>query len=386
MTTLLTAKGSSRVSGRPISVGFVGAGNVLWAYLQTLDRLVPTGEAILGGILARNARRRRELAGRRPGVRLFNNLGELLATDLDVVVVITPPDTHAELAHSALSHGKHVLVEKPFAASVAEGRALIALAAREHRWLVSAPFAHLSPTFCFLAERIQRGDIGKVHTARGLYGNSGSHWARWYHQTGGGPLADLGIYNMKTLTAVLGPVQRVIHNETRSGRSRIIAGRRMARTDPDVAQTMLMHRNGATSVIVSSHAIVRYDRPGLEFYGSSGTINLRGDDWDPRGVDIWRERRRCWESYAPIEPTWHWTDGLADLIRALHQARPPVADLAHDLHLVELLAAARESMRTRSAVSVRSGWKGLLRPYAASGNIAHGKSIVHDHTRPTDSQ
>lgn len=389
MSRHATVRSCSRIE-RPVSVAFIGAGNVLWAYLQTVERLIPTGEAVLGGIYARNPRRRAEIAMRRPGTRLFNDLDELWAADIDVIVVITPPDSHGTLAQIALRSGKHVLVEKPLAATAIEARKLMALASRLRRWLVCAPFVHLSPTFGFLAQQIKQRQIGRVHTARGLYGNSGSHWADWYHRGGGGPLADLGIYNMKTLTALLGPVHTIFHQEAHSGRTRRIGGRRVAQTDPDTAHTLFTHRSGATSLIVSSHAIVRYERPALEFYGSAGTINLRGDDWDPRGVDVFRERLERWECYAPIEPTWHWTDGLADLVRSLRENRAPIADLGHDIHLIELLAAAQQSRRLRRPVQVRSTWQGSRQRSAnlqGSGHgKLHGKSALHDHTRPAADQ
>src|ERR1700738_1374366 len=116
--------GPLRIAARPVSVGFIGAGNVLWAYLQALDRLVPRGDAVLAGICARNRRNWPALQARRPGAVLFEHAQELLATHPDVVVIITPPNSHAELARAALLQGMHVLVEKPLAESVAAARSL----------------------------------------------------------------------------------------------------------------------------------------------------------------------------------------------------------------------------------------------------------------------
>ena len=371
---------------RPISVGFIGAGNVLFAYLQALDRLISTGVAVLGGIYARSRSRRRELLQRRPAVPLYDSADALLASHPDLVVVITPPVSHADLARAALTSGSHVLVEKPFAISLSEGRMLVNAARRARRFLVAAPFVHLSPTFRFLQAQILSGAIGAVHTARGLYGNAGSHWASWYHLGSGGPLADLGIYNLKTLTAILGPVRSIFHHEAHSGRRRTVKGRRLTGVIPDVAHTLVTHSQGATSVLVSSHAIVNYERPALEFYGTAGTINLRGDDWDPRGVDVWRERSGCWESYPAIEPTWHWTDGLTDLVAALREGRTPTADLAHDLHLMEVLDAAHKSLHARRPVHVRSSWSGVSPHSASRSDIRHASVVLHDHTRSRDAQ
>jgi predicted dehydrogenase len=369
---------------KPVSVAFLGAGNVLGAYLQALDRMIPTGEAELAGILARNPKRRAALSVRRPGVRLWSATDEALDSDADVVVIITPPDSHGALARAALLRGKHVLVEKPLALNGGEARALVGIARRRGLNLVSAPFVHLAPTFRFLQSLIARGEIGPVHSARGLYGNAGSHWAAWYFGKEGGPLADLGIYNLKSLTTLLGPVATVYCQAANSARRREVAGRRIRNPEPDVAHTILTHRSGAISSIVASHAICAYERPGLELYGSSGTAHLRGDDWDPRGVDIWRESTGSWESFAPIEPTWLWTDGLIDLVRSLRARRSPQCDLAQDIHLIDVLDAAEKSRRRHAPVNVRATWRPIARSSVRSPR--RSLQLLHDHTRASDEQ
>lgn len=371
---------------QPVSVGFLGAGNVLWAYLRTLDVLIASGEAVLGGICARSAARRRELKRARPAVPLVTTVEALLAGRPDVVVVITPPDSHAALARAALEAGCHVLVEKPLATNADSARALVQFAARRNRHLVAAPFTHLAPTFALLRSLIHSGAIGHLHSARALYGNAGSSWASWYHASRVGPLAEIGIYNLKSLVALLGPVCQIDHWERRSGLLRHVRGRRIRRPDPDVSHTLLEHAGGAISTLSSSHAIVRYDRPALEIYGTRGTANLLGDDWDPRGVDLWRAGRGCWERYPAIEPTWHWTDGLTDLVRAVRTRRAPLANADLDLHLLDVLEAAVAAARSRRVVEIArtARWKRAAQLPMPHVRIA--ARSLHDHTRPSDQQ
>ena len=66
---------------RPIGVGFVGAGNVLPAYLQMLDRLVPRGLAVEGPIHARRPEEAAVLRARRPSARVVGDLEEVLCDD-----------------------------------------------------------------------------------------------------------------------------------------------------------------------------------------------------------------------------------------------------------------------------------------------------------------
>jgi predicted dehydrogenase len=369
----------------PIEVGFIGAGNVLPAYLQVLDRLAVRGQAREGHVCARRRETWAGLHARRPGLRLVDDARAVLESDADVVVVLTPPESHAELVRLGLEHGKHVVAEKPLALSRAAAEPLFELAAERSLHLLAAPFVQLAPTFRVLWGELRAGAIGHIHSARGLYGNAGSHWASWYHASGVGPLAEAGIYNLKSLTAILGPVAEVLAAETTAVQRREVAGATIASPDPDVSHVVLRHEAGALSSVVSSQAIQRYRRPGLELYGTEGTANLLGDDWDPCGFEIWRNEAGRWDEYEAIDPTWLWADGLRELVLALREDRPPLADPAHDLHVLEIVDAAREAAAEGRAVSVSSRFGPLdLRPEEAAGRS--DRQHLHDHTRPPDEQ
>ncbi len=370
---------------RPVKVGIIGAGNVLPAYLQVLDRLTPRGDAVLGPVCARRRETWDALCGRRPGIRLVADARDVAGSDADVVVIITPPQSHARLTRLALERGKHVLVEKPLAATRAEAEPLAELAAAAGLHLMAAPFVQLSPTFRAFREQVIGGSIGRPHSARGLYGNAGSTWARWYHDSGVGPLAEVGIYNLKSLTALLGAVSEVQAAETTAVPSRRIDDLEISAPDPDVSHLILRHASGALSSVVSSHAIQRYRRPGLEVYGTEGTANLLGDDWDPRGFEIWRNETGRWEEYEAIEPTWNWADGLRELVMALRQGRRPLTNIDHDLHLIDVIEAAGKAARSRGTVAVGSRF-GTLDLGAERSRAREDIHHLHDHTRPADEQ
>ena len=372
-------------SRKPVGVGIIGAGNVLWAYLQVLDRLVPRGHAYEGPICARRREIWPDLRSRRPAIRLVAEPREVVESDVEIVVIITPPESHPELTRLALEHGKHVVVEKPMASIRSEAEELVKLAESRELILLAAPFVQTAPTFRALWSRIRDGAIGRVHSTRGLYGNAGSTWARWYHNGKVSPLAELGIYNLKSLTALVGPVAEVVAFDAVAVSPRRIGDTEITDPDPDVSHIILRHDSGALSSLVSSSAIQRYHRPGLELYGTQGTANLHGDDWDPRGFEIWRNEVDCWEQYEPIEGTWLWADGLKEAVMALREGRAPLAELTQDLHLLEIIEAAERATRERKAVPVVSRFDPLdLRPEARQVRRDHHH--IHDHTRPADEQ
>jgi predicted dehydrogenase len=366
----------------PVTFGVIGAGNALWAYLNAIDRLGARGMARLGPVCARRRSAWPAILARRPDTVLVDEIDDVLDSDVDAVVVITPPASHAELATAALEHGKHVVVEKPLALDLGRARQVVKSAVAARRHLMVSPFVQLSPTFRALWTAVNSGEIGRVHSARGLYGNPGSNWAAWYHAGGVGPLAEAGIYNVKSLTALLGPVCEVQAAETTAIAPRVAGGDTIDVPDPDVMHVILRHQSGALSSMVASHAIWRYRRTGLELYGVDGTANLLGDDWDPAGFEIWRAVSGVWEQHESLDPTWHWSDGVRELAAAIRDRREPLVNLDHDLHVLDVIDACRSSAVEGRTVAVESEFAPLGFELAVDASAARH----HDHTRAPDEQ
>ena len=319
----------------------------------------------------------------RPGSHLVADAAAVLDADVDLVVITTPPDSHAELTRRALERGKHVVVEKPLTFDTGTARRLAELAADRGKLLVVAPFVQMSPAMRLLWTLVDAGVTGQVHSARAMYGNAGSTWAKWYHTSGVGPLGDLAIYNIKTLTALLGPVVEARALLTASGIAREFDGTALADVDPDVSQLIVRHRSGALSTIMASHAVWAYRRTAVELYGSEGTANLLGDDWDPVGIEVFRGDWGHWRSYASPDRTWNWTDGLREAVMALATGRSPAVDLEHDIHVVDVLGAAvRSAADDGRPVPVASDFGPLDLTYDFDAAVA----VIHDHTRPRGEQ
>ena len=365
----------------PVAVALIGAGSASRAYLRTLDALVAAGDAVEGLVCDRRAKTRRELVARRPATRAVADDDDVLSSDADLIVITTAPATHAALTRQALEAGKHVVVEKPFASNPDEGRELAELARARDLLLAVAPFVQLSPAFAMLGAWVREGALGRIHSARAMYGNPGSTWASWYHTSGVGPLGDIAIYNLKSLTALLGPVREVRCLQSRSDIERdILKGRE---PDPDVVHAVLTHEQGTTSVVMASHAVWAYRRPAIELYGSDGTANLLGDDWDPEGIEVYRTEWGHWRDYPSPDRTWNWTDGLRSAVEALRSGRWGAFSLDHDVHILDVVDACRRSAAADGAmVTVTSGFEDLQLPDVAAVAGTH----VHDHTRPPDEQ
>ena len=81
------------------------------------------------GVVARAAQRVTEVHEDLPGMPVFGSLGEMLDVGVDAVAISTPPQTRRELVLEAIGRGVHVVADKPFAPTAADGQDLVDAAA-----------------------------------------------------------------------------------------------------------------------------------------------------------------------------------------------------------------------------------------------------------------
>ncbi len=146
------------ISSNPVRVGLIGygyAGRVLHAPL--IDSIPQTTLACIA------TSRAAEVLRNRPNSRVVSDPADLLKDPgIDLVVVATPNDSHARWARAALEAGKDVIVEKPFALTLAEARALCELAHARERFLTVFHNRRWDSDFLTVKRTIESGVIGKV--------------------------------------------------------------------------------------------------------------------------------------------------------------------------------------------------------------------------------
>ncbi|PWU57939.1 oxidoreductase [Micromonospora sp. S4605] len=151
---------SHAAAGDPIGVAVIGAGywgpNLVRNFQASTDfRLrwlcdldMGRAERVLGGYST---------------VRATDDLAAVLADDsVRAVAIATPAGTHLEVATAALRAGKHVLVEKPLAASFAQGRALVAEAERRGLSLMCDHTYCYTPAVLRIRDLLHSGDLGEL--------------------------------------------------------------------------------------------------------------------------------------------------------------------------------------------------------------------------------
>lgn len=361
----------------PVRIGIVGCGSVMARpYMAQIDRLRCQGRVeVVAACDIVEAKR--DFVVKELGVPTFvTDYRELIQMDtVDLVMVLTSMPEHGPIAIAALETGKHVLVEKPMAVTLEEAARLVAVAQHSRGYLVCAPHIILSPTYQTIWQRVERGDIGRVHLARARYGWAGPWWGQWFYRSGGGPLYDLGVYNVTSLTGILGPAKRVMAMSGIAIPERVVDGEMITVETEDNFQIMLDFGDACFATITTGFTIQKYRSPAIELYGDQGTIQMMGDDWAPAGYELWQNELGSWQVFNETAPTWHWADGLRHLVECIQQRTRPIISPEHAYHVLEIMIRVQESSRDGQAKHVESTF---TRP--TFGEFADTKSahLVHD--------
>jgi predicted dehydrogenase len=128
---------------------------------------------------------------------------------VDAVYIATPPGTHLDLTVSAALAGKHVLCEKPLAATVAQADEIVEACRTNGVLLMTAYRKHFEPSTLFIRKLLRDGALGRIDMVHSAF--SELHvpgrtvdWLLNPDLAGGGPLMDLGIYCVNTTRWLLG--------------------------------------------------------------------------------------------------------------------------------------------------------------------------------------
>ncbi|SFQ32070.1 Gfo/Idh/MocA family protein [Amycolatopsis rubida] len=153
-------------TGRDVRIGVIGCGRI--AQAAHLPALAKADGIRLAGVHDDSALVAREI-GRRHEVPVHASLDDLLAADLDAVLIAVPDRFHAAIATAALEAGRHVLTEKPGAATAEEARRLREVVAGSGRMFRIASMKRHDPGVQWAAAALADGRIGTVHKVTAWY-------------------------------------------------------------------------------------------------------------------------------------------------------------------------------------------------------------------------
>lgn len=290
----------------------------------------------------------------------------LKGVPFDMMVTLTDMQKHGELNKKALLAGKHVWSEKPLANTYAEGKALLELANSKKLKFWGAPAVVNSPQFAFMSRCIREGKLGRVASAHGQYGHTGPGWSSFFYEKNGGSMPDLGVYNMATLTGLLGPAKSVMAMLSIVNPERIIDEKGKIKVEEeDNAHVLMDHGNGIISHVMCGfnyfdphgHEAKGQQLHSIQIFGDKGNMRLIGYDWETNGVIL----DDSWETPGQLHEKetggYMWQEGATKVAESIVHKTEPLINVEHALHVLEIIEAARKSSANGMRIPLISTFK-----------------------------
>jgi len=371
-TTLLgsavVASGALRAaaadSAGRIRTGVIGCGSVSNSYLPVLTKSSFVEVVSLCDIRYERAKKQGE---KFKVANTYPHIDAMLAGEkFDFLVNLTDMQEHEHLNRQALEAGKHVWSEKPIANSLAAGQKLLRKAVEKRIRLWGAPITVQSPHFTFMAKQLAAGKLGRVAAGHADYGHEGPTWSAFFYEKGGGSLPDLAVYNLTSLTGLLGPAKHVTAMVSIVTPERTVDNKGHIKvTEEDNAMVLMDHGNGVISHVQSGfnyfnphgHDGRHETRHTITVIGSHGFMGLVGYDWAPLGVDLAIKDSAKLERHVTDAEGYIWQQGAALAAECLVTGRELLVTPEHALHVLEIITATRESSATGRRIALTSTFK-----------------------------
>ena len=300
------------------------------------------------------------------GASTYNHIDALLKGNaFDLMLTLTDMQMHGSLNKIALQAGKHVWSEKPLANTYAEGKALVDYAKLKGVRIWGAPAVVTSPQFEFMSKTIQEGKLGKLASAHGQYGHTGPTWSSFFYEPLGGSMPDLGVYNMATLTGLLGPAKSVMAMTSIVNKEREIDEKGIVKVnEEDNAHILLEHDNGVISHIMCGfnyfdpfgHEAKNQTLHSIQIFGDKGNMRLIGYDWEPKSVVLDNSWTEAPQVVQTDDGGYQWQEGATHIAGALSKNIEPRINVLHSLHVLEIIEAARKSSKEGIKVKLVSSF------------------------------
>lgn len=277
-----------------------------------------------------------------PEVQTTADAKEVFRSEVDGVVIATPVRTHYQLAKEALLHGKHVLVEKPLTANVAEAEELVALAEEQQRTLMVGHTFEYNPAVNELRKLVQSGELGRIYCVEAVRVNLG------LFRSDINVIWDLAPHDVSILLYVLGKKPEQI---------KVQAHAHLQSHIQDIAHLDLAFADGITAHIHVSwlhpckirQVTVIGDKRMVVYDDTNQAEMLKIYN---KGADVHADPVVSYRYGAITIPYIDWVEPLRleceDFANAIRTGTPPRANGRVGLEVVRLLAAAEQVLQKQA--------------------------------------
>ncbi len=348
-----------------VGIGVVGAGSI--GIRGALDHLcLPDVQdrVQLAAVCDPEPGRAKAAAEKYGVLRSYETYEELLNDDaVDAIIVCSPINLHYDQGMQAVKAGKHMHFNKTMTVTTAEATSLIDAAAAANIKIVSSPGQMIRPLHRRIRKLILDGALGKLAWAvtgagfgqyhenekvRGgtdVLSNINPSW--YWRKPGGGPLYDMTVYGLHTLTGVLGPAKRVTAMSGVRVNEREFQGK-MYPCDAD--DNTLMVLDFGDSLFSFVYGTVTGGVGDISFFGTLGRI--QGDKMNDAPIDFPGKDNPDVSPLGPHVtaphriPEAHVFEDTMQMVDLVREGIPTVATAEHARHVIEIIEAAYSASET----------------------------------------
>lgn len=343
-------------------VGVIGCGNISGIYLQNMK----TFEWLEVYACADLLREKAEEQAKKYGVPKVYTPEELFADkSIEIVLNLTIPAMHAQVALAALKSGKHVYSEKPLGINKKEAYKVIEMARKKGLRVGNAPDTFMGAGLQACRKIMDDGLIGKpIGGVAFMVGHGMETWhpnPEFYYQVGGGPMFDMGPYYITALVSLLGPAARV------AGSTAITFSERLITSEPKKGQIIKVKTpthitgiidfvNGAKVTMIMSFDVWGASLPCMEIFGTEGSMSLPDPNTFSGPIKMYKPGFETWKDM-PVTLKYSENSrglGVADMAKAIMEKRSHRATGDMGYHVVEIMQSFAESSKSGKHIKIKS--------------------------------
>ena len=227
--------------------------------------------------------------------------------EIEIILNLTIPKAHYEVAKKALLHNKHVYSEKPMAINLNQGKELVKLAKKRKLFIGNAPDTFLGGGNQKSKEIIEKNLIGKINLGNAIFAFPGVQSYHpnpepWFAQKEGGPVIDMGPYYLTALVNLLGPAKEVSGSMMRGVKKRIIGigpkkGKKFKVNCPTTYLSTIVFKNKTIIRLTLSFDVIAHQRNHIEFYGKKGSMIVPDPNMFGGSVYVCKKLGQPWKEY-----------------------------------------------------------------------------------------
>ena len=348
------------------NVGIIGSGAISGIYLKNMTERFANLE--VKAISARNLSHA-ETKAKEFGITALMNDDMLKDESIDIVVILTPVETHYDLIKQALNAGKHVYTEKTIAATVEQAKELCALADEKELYLGSAPDTFLGTGFQTAIKALDDQLIGEVNSFSISITRDNNILTAMFlflRTPGAGALRDYMVYYLTALVATLGPVKRVSailktpYKERMNNFPDTKGYGEMINTPNEAIVTAVLEmENGIIGTIHEDNESIIFDRADFAICGTKGVLLLGNPNQFGDPVYLLQPQGFTKPEPVALDPVGFYSDnsrgiGPSEMADAITNNRINRANKEMAVHVLDVIEAIEKSSEEQRFIDVNT--------------------------------